>query len=176
MVGTSRMLHLYSNTLGAPGPVGSMGDYLSRIREAIASGELSAEIVEHPETDGAKSEDAAKAAGVPVESILKALLLMPEKEGGTVVVAILLGNSKLDFKKKLPTHKMAKLADLQEKLGAGIGEIPPVFLPLPVLVDKKVMEKGLVVGSAGTKFAGLKLAPAQILKHNRIARIADISA
>jgi prolyl-tRNA editing enzyme YbaK/EbsC (Cys-tRNA(Pro) deacylase) len=150
-------------------------DYLSKIKDAISSGDLKAELIEHPEIDGAKSEEAAKATGVPVESILKALLLVPEKKEGTAVVAILLGDSKIDFKRKIPTHKMASLDQLKEKLGAGIGEVPPVFLPVPVLIDKKVMEKEIVVGSAGSRFAGIKLAPSEILRNNRPAKVVELS-
>lgn len=151
-----------------------MTGYLQRIKAAISSSELAAELIEHPEIDGAKSGDAAKAAGVPADCVLKAMLLVPEREGAAIV-AILLGTSRIDFK-KLPGHRLARPEELKEILGAGIGEVPPVFLPLPVLVDKKVMEKEIVVGSAGSRFAGLKLAPAEMLKGNKTARIAEISA
>jgi prolyl-tRNA editing enzyme YbaK/EbsC (Cys-tRNA(Pro) deacylase) len=153
------------------GPV----DYISKIKSEIASGGLKAELIEHPEIDGAKSEEAAKATGVPVDCVLKALLLVPEKEGaGVPVVAVLLGNSKINFK-KLPSHRMAKLDELQKILGAGIGEVPPVFLPLPVLIDKKVLEKAIVVGSAGSRFAGVRMVPSEMLKHNKPVKVADIS-
>jgi|GEM_PF-6965925 len=154
----------------------SKTDYFSLISSEISAGRLSGEIIHHPETDGAKSEDAAKALGTSPDSILKSLLLVPEKkEGGVPIVAILLGNSKLNLK-TFPNHRLARREELPEILGAGIGEIPPVLLPVPVVVDEGVFQRGFVFGSAGTKFSGLKIAPEEILKANKTAKRAKISA
>ncbi|MFH0962318.1 MAG: YbaK/EbsC family protein [archaeon] len=149
-------------------------DYLSKIRAETSGGTLRAELVEHPEIDGTKSEAAAKALGIPLGEILKCLLLVPER-GGVPIVAILLGPDRLDLKKKFPNHRLARLEELKGVLGVGPGEVPPVFLPVPVVIDGKVLKKELVAGSAGTKFAGIKLKPEEILKGNKIAKVAEIS-
>lgn len=149
--------------------------YFSEIENALSNGTLKGEIIRHPETDGAKSEDAAKALGTSPDSILKSLLLVPEKkEGGVPIVAILLGNSKLNLK-TFPSHRLARREDLPGILGAGIGEIPPVLLPVPVIVDEAVFGKDFVFGSAGTRFSALKILPGEILKANKTAKRAKIS-
>jgi prolyl-tRNA editing enzyme YbaK/EbsC (Cys-tRNA(Pro) deacylase) len=150
-----------------------MENYLEKITLAISSGDLKGEIVNHPDVDATKSEDAARAAGLPLDCILKALLLVPEKEGAAIV-AIISGNSKLDMK-KFPKHRFARPGEVEKILGTEFGGIPPVFLPVPVILDKAVSEKALVAGSAGSKFAGIRLAPSEILRNNKTAKVVEIS-
>lgn len=151
-------------------------DYFSKVKEAVLSGQIEGKIVEHPEIDGSKSEDAARAIGMGADSILKSLLLVPDgNREGVPIVAILRGADKIDLKGKFPNHRMARIEELEKILGTGIGQVPPVLLPVPVIIDEKVFSKETVAGSAGTKFAGLLLTPEEIKKGNRLVRVAKIS-
>ncbi|TFG26133.1 MAG: YbaK/EbsC family protein [Promethearchaeota archaeon] len=132
---------------------------------------IEGEIIKHPETDGTHSEVIAKALNIPLDHIIKCLILRSKR--GKLVSAIILGNQSLDFKKLEEISHMKKfsLASkklVQEKIGFPIGGVPPIAAidKIPIFVDEKVMSKNFIIGSAGTPFHGLKLIPSIFKKFN----------
>jgi Cys-tRNA(Pro) deacylase len=127
------------------------------------------EVIEHPDVNGTHSEVIAEALDVPLENIIKCLILRSKK--GDHLSAIILGNQRLDLKKLEMISQMKKFSLASEKLvrestGYPIGGVPPVAVinRMPVFVDKEVLKKQFVIGSAGTPYHGLKIDP-KILKN-----------
>ena len=56
--------------------------------------------------------------------------------------------------------------DMEKYFGRKPGAVDALTIPsaIPLFADKKLFEKELVVGSAGSPYAGLKLNPKEILK------------
>ena len=135
------------------------------------------EIINHPEVDGTHSDDIANALNIPIDNIIKCLILKSKKK--YLVAAIILGNQRLSFKKleKISGYKKFSFASeelIKRSTGFQIGGIPPIAVHnvMPVFVDSTVLLKSFVIGSAGTPFAGLKIAPKIFNKLNYI--IGDI--
>ena len=90
-----------------------------------------------------------------------------------------MGKDKVDIKKleKFGMKKphLANKEELKKLLDAEPGGVPPIALPdnIRKLLDKHVMEKDFVIGSAGSEFSGLKIHPKDILKYSK-AEVVDI--
>ena len=146
------------------------------LREFIQKNNIKVEIIEH-KTSGLRSEDASAALGIDISHIIKTLLFIGRSENAVVVC---LGNDRIDMKKleKLGIKKprLAKEDELKEILDTTPGGTPPIGLPdsITKFIDKKVLEKYFVVGSAGSEFAGLKINPKDILKVSNY-RVVDIT-
>ena len=126
---------------------------------------INGEIIEHPDFDGTHSEVIAKALKIPLDNIIKCLILKSKSE--QLIAAIILGNQRLDIKKleKISNMKKLSLASdrlIKENIGYTIGGVPPIAVinKIPIFIDENVMNKEFVVGSAGTPFHGLKIVPA----------------
>ena len=142
---------------------------ISHTKTLMEKLDIKAEILSHPHMDGTHSEDVMKALDIPLNSIIKCLILKSKR--GNLVSAIILGNQKLDFKKleEISGEKKFSLASpevVKEVTSFDVGGVPPiaVFGLMPIFIDSKVMDQEFVVGSAGTKFHGLKLSPKELLK------------
>jgi len=131
------------------------------------------EIINHPEVDGTHSDDIANALNIPIDNIIKCLILKSKKKN--LVAAIILGNQRLSMEKleKISGYKKFSFASrelIERSIGYQIGGVPPiaVYKIMPVFVDSAVFLKSFVIGSAGTPFAGLKIAPKIFNKLNYI--------
>lgn len=136
------------------------------------------EIIEHLDTNGTRSEVIAKALDVPLENIIKCLIL--KSKDGSLAAAVILGNQKLDVKKVESILRKKKLSlaspeSVQKATGYSIGGVPPfaVINRFPLCVDSEVLKKSYVIGSAGTPYYGLKFDPTIFKRFN--VRIDDIS-
>jgi len=138
---------------------------------------IKGEIIEHPNIDGTHSEVIAEALNLPIDNIIKCLILKSKK--GNLIAAIILGNQRLDLKKIEEISQMKKFTFASEKIikestGYSIGGVPPVAVinKMPVFVDKNVIKKEFILGSAGTPYHGLKIDPKILKKFNIV--FADI--
>ena len=138
---------------------------------------IKGEIIDHLDTNGTQSEDVAEALNIPLEQVVKCLILKSKK--GFIVAAIILGNQKLDMKKiEFATGKkkfsLASPKTVFETTGYQIGGIPPFAVVdyLPVLIDASVLKKEYVIGSAGTPYHGLKFDPKSLEQFD--VKITDI--
>jgi Cys-tRNA(Pro) deacylase len=151
---------------------------LEEVKQFIKKRGLDVEIIEHDES-GLTSKQAAEATGVDIEQIIKTLLFMDKKHRPVIVICQ--GHKRVDMDKvmkfvELKKPRLARTEEIKELLGTEPGGTPPICLPgdIPVLVDKGVTKQEFVVGSAGTKFTGLKLKPYDIVKFSG-GKIVDIT-
>ncbi|MBD3155184.1 MAG: hypothetical protein GF368_00830 [Candidatus Aenigmarchaeota archaeon] len=151
---------------------------LEEVKQFIGKNNIQAEIIEH-EDSGLTSEQAAEATGANIEQIIKTLLFMDKKHQPVIVICQ--GNKRVDMGKvmkfvQLKKPRLARPEEIKELLGTEPGGTPPICLPddIPVLVDKGVTKQEFVIGSAGTKFTGLKLKPYDIVKFTG-AKIVDVT-
>ena len=138
---------------------------------------IKGEIIEHPDVNGTHSEVIAEALNIPLDHIIKCMILKSKR--GNIIAAIILGDQRLDMKKIEQISHMKKFSLASEKVvkestGYPIGGVPPIAVinKMPVFVDKKVIKKEFVLGSAGTPYHGLKVDPKIFKKFNLI--FADI--
>jgi len=152
-------------------------DKVKEVKKFILENDIKTTIIEH-ERSGLTSEDAAKATGVPIENIIKTLLFMDKKQQPAVVLC--LGNDRVDSKKLsafgLKKPRLAKPEELKKTLETKPGETPPICLPknVPKFIDKEVMKREIVLGSAGSEFVGIKISPKDIVKFSNV-KIVDIT-
>ncbi len=138
---------------------------------------IKGEIIEHPDVNGTHSEVIAEALNIPLDHIIKCMILKSKR--GNIIAAIILGDQRLDMKKIEQISHMKKFSLASEKVvkestGYPIGGVSPIAVinKMPVFVDKKVIKKEFVLGSAGTPYHGLKVDPKIFKKFNLI--FADI--
>lgn len=138
---------------------------------------IKGEIIEHPDVNGTHSEVIAEALNIPLDHIIKCMILKSKR--GNIIAAIILGDQRLDMKKIEQISHMKKFSLASEKVvkestGYPIGGVPPIAVinKMLVFVDKKVIKKEFVLGSAGTPYHGLKVDPKIFKKFNLI--FADI--
>ncbi len=109
------------------------------------------------------SEDAARERGVRLSQIVKTMLLIDENGG--IVMAILPGDKRLDFKK---LKKLTEVKDLRfvnreivkKRFGFVAGAIAPIaklLKGMPTFVDPAVFLEKMVDISSGDPRAGLEL-------------------
>ena len=156
-----------------------MKEYLiEKTKKILEDLNVEGEIIDHSEHDGTHSEDVAHILDIPLDNIIKCLILKSKSKN--LIAAIILGNQKLDIKKieAISGEKKVSLASreiVEHTTGYSIGGLPPhaVINRLPVFIDLTVMNKAYVVGSAGTAFYGLKFDPNSLRKFD--VKISDIS-
>jgi prolyl-tRNA editing enzyme YbaK/EbsC (Cys-tRNA(Pro) deacylase) len=147
--------------------------------ELIKAKNLRAEIIWHLDKTGETTADALRVHKIPSENLLKCLLLIDKQHRPLIVM--ITGDKRIDFAKLemlsgLSKLRLARKEEMDEILGKEQGEVAPIGLPeiIPVFIDEKVMSQEFVMGSAGSKFAGLKIIPMDILKCTN-ARTEDVS-
>jgi len=143
-------------------------DGFARVKAMLAAMHVEGEIIEHPSIDGSHSEDAARALGVDIGSVIKCLILVSRK--GEPVAAIIGGDRRLDVKQLEAASGLKKLsmasAEVIKRLtGFMAGGVPPLAVAgkMPAFVDAALLEKPVVIGSAGSPRAGLKLVPSALV-------------
>ncbi len=143
------------------------------VKKLISEGKVSAKVVEH-KASGKTSEMAANVMNIPLDMIAKTIIFVKE---GRFVAVMTLGNLRVNIK-LIPDFRGAKLAsadELRALLGKEPGEVCPLEIPkeVPFFIDEKVAEKDVVMSSAGTKYAGLRISPKELLRitHARVIKV-----
>jgi len=147
--------------------------------ELIKAKNLRAEIIWHLDKTGETTVDALRVHKIPAKNLLKCLLLIDKQHKPLII--LITGDKRIDFIKLerlsgLSKLRLARKEEMNNMLEREPGEVAPIGLPeaIPVFIDKKVLNQEFVIGSAGSKFAGLKINPEDILKCTN-ARIEDVS-
>lgn len=124
---------------------------------------------------------AAAALGVAERQIVKTIVFEGKKGSGTVAVAIVTGDRRVDRSKvaavlALPVLKLASPHTVSAVIGYEVGGVPPVAHAeeVPVVVDRRVLELGAVYGGGGDDFHMLEIAPQDIVRLTK-AVIADVT-
>lgn len=150
-----------------------MGSDEERVREVeafIAEYGLDAEVIWHRGRSILSTEDAVEVHGVAPGNILKCLILKDRK--GTVVAVMAPGDVRIDTKRLERLAGLKKLSfmhrgELKAVLGVEPGGVDPLTLPRlvnTVFVERRLLEKDFVIGSAGSRHCGLRIRPGEILK------------
>lgn len=124
-------------------------DYAANIElaEAIAVGERQAPTatMELVDTPNAKTiAELVEQFGLPIEKTVKTLIVKGATEEQPLVALIIRGDHELNEVKaqKLPQVadplEFADEAEIKAKIGAGVGSLGPVNLPIPMIVDRSV--------------------------------------
>ncbi|MEM4035750.1 MAG: YbaK/EbsC family protein [Fervidicoccaceae archaeon] len=134
------------------------------------------------ETEGSVRtvEQASKRTGVEVGSIIKTLLFVGQKG---VYAVVLPGDrrasiEKLELLLGEKGLRLARPSEVRELTGYEAGGLPPFCLgdKVSVLLDFRVLERGLVVGGGGSTRRLVEVPSKAILELNRGARVVDASS
>lgn len=113
-----------------------------RLKEYIIENGLNAEVISL-ETSTKTVDESVKALGCEAEEIIKSIIVVTNKNEFFLV--ILQGNRKIKTKKvkKLLNVKDVKLASpeqVEKETGYKVGDVPPISITLPVILDELVLE------------------------------------
>jgi len=115
-------------------------------------------------------------AKINPKEICKTLIIM-DQENNTHAI-LLIGNNRADFVKirkrlKCSELRLATPEEIKRETGFEIGAVCPLFLNLPMLVDKRVFSRKKVNFGSGDHLFGIEINPRDILKCTR-GKIGDI--
>lgn len=148
-----------------------------KVAETLRALGVETEVVEFPQ--GTRTaQDAAAAIGTTVGQIVKSLLFLAD---GKPVLALVSGSNRLDVQKlgRLLGAEHVERADadtVRAITGYAIGGVPPVGhgRPLPVFLDRDLLQYDVVYAAAGTPQAVFAIAPTRLLEITG-AQVADLA-
>jgi len=110
------------------------------------------------------------------KEVCKTLILKDQENNSYAVVA--LGNDRINFSKARKRFNCSKLRlatpdEVKKEIGLEIGSVCPLFLDLPMLVDRKVFSRRNINFGSGDHLFGIEISPKDILKCTN-AKITDI--
>jgi len=143
---------------------------IESIQKMIREGRLSAELIWHRDKAVLSVDDAVQVHHVGPENIMKCLCFIDKK--GRIAGVIASSEVKIDMKKLQDTTGLRKprlmLSDeLKAKFNKEPGEIDPLTLAEKVdllFIDNALLSKGFLIGSAGSKYCGLRITPEELLR------------
>ena len=149
-----------------------------RLQQFIDKNGLDAKIIEF-DTPTLTVDQAIKALKCQPDDIIKSMVIVTGTNDFYLV--LLQGNRKLKTKKlkKLLSTKDIKLASPQqvkEVTEYKVGDVPPISIELPVIIDELVIEKGGKVYGGGGETAKLMQISIQELLDCTHPLIADVSS
>ena len=117
------------------------------LAEAVAIGERQAPTAEMELVDTPKAKTIAELVeqfNLPIEKTVKTLIVKGATEEQPLVALIIRGDHELN---EVKAQKLAQVADplefadeadIKAKIGAGVGSLGPVNLPIPMIIDRSV--------------------------------------
>ena len=101
------------------------------------------------------------------KEICKTLILRNQENNSYAVVS--LGNDRVDFEKVRKRFDSSKLRlatpdEIKQETGLEIGAVCPLFLDLPMLIDRRVFSRKKVNFGSGDHLFGIEINPRDILK------------
>ena len=124
-------------------------DYAANIElaEAIAVGERQAPTAEMTLVDTPNAKTIAELVeqfNLPIEKTVKTLIVKGASEEQPLVALVIRGDHELNEIKAVKCEEVAEPfefadeAEIKAKIGAGVGSLGPVNMPIPVIVDRSV--------------------------------------
>ncbi|AUI67010.1 MULTISPECIES: proline--tRNA ligase [Glaesserella] len=124
-------------------------DYAANIElaEAIAVGERQAPTAEMVLVDTPNAKTIAELVeqfNLPIEKTVKTLIVKGSSEEQPLVALVIRGDHELNEIKAVKCEEVAEPfafadeAEIKAKIGAGVGSLGPVNMPIPVIVDRSV--------------------------------------
>jgi len=150
---------------------------IRRTEEIIKENKIDAEVIRHPDVPIVSIDVHLKHYNCTPEQVMKGLVFTSK---GKFAVVIASGEVKIDMKKlkQVSGLKKPRMANAEELAQFGLekGAIGPTTVPkeIPAFIEKKLLEKEEVVGSAGSPTAGLRIKTEDILKVIN-AKVVDLS-
>lgn len=128
-------------------------DYAANIElaEAIAVGERQAPTAEMTLVDTPNAKTIAELVeqfNLPIEKTVKTLIVKGASEEQPLVALVIRGDHELNEIKAVKCEEVAEPfefadeAEIKAKIGAGIGSLGPVNMPIPVIIDRSVALMG----------------------------------
>lgn len=105
---------------------------------------------------------AAKELGVDERQIIKTLVVITPQGPA---LAILDGRSRLDLAKLGEGSRLASPREVRRYTGYGVGEVPPVGIPIRTYMDERVLEWDKVYGGGGSLRRLVELDPKAIVEY-----------
>ena len=138
------------------------------------------EVIWHRDRPVLSLEDAVGVHGVPPGNVLKCLLL--KGRGDTVVAVMAPGDMRVNANRLEQLTGVKKLSfmpagEMKYRLGLEPGSVDPLVLPEVadvVVADESLLGRGFVVGSAGSRFCGLRIKLEDLVRAVRGARVLDL--
>ncbi len=137
------------------------------------------EILWHRESDGRTSIEAARAWGTTPDKVIKSLILLDRR--GEALMVLVQGDKRLDLKRtELVANRsglrLARTHEVLQLTGYDVGGIPPIALgrKMQVVVDEGVTGLDWAFGSAGSRYAGLKIRPMDLVRLNN-AEVGEVA-
>lgn len=142
---------------------------VARTKALVIRFSVEAEFVPH-DASGKTTSDAVNALGVPENNVIKCLILN-KKNTDVYFGCVLNGANRLDVKSvqafvQMGGLRFAKPEQIYNLTGHNVGGVPCVALHVckETIIDSNVLSEEYVIGSGGTEFMGLKMAPSELLK------------
>lgn len=147
-----------------------------RLQQFINENGLTAKIITL-DSSTSTVEESVKALGCKPEEIIKSIVVVSNTNEFFLI--ILQGNRKIRTKKlkKLLKVKDVRLASPKQVLQATdykVGDVPPISVELPVILDKNVLEQKMLYAGGGAPSKNLHLPVDELLDCTH-PLIADIS-
>lgn len=145
----------------------------NNLNDIIESRDIRAKIHEFEEAvETVKA--AADVLEVETKRIIKSLVFIIDGEPFLVIGK---GTKKIDTDKIKDFKKCEEIViaspnEVKELTGYAIGEVPPIGVDLPKIIDRDIMEMEKVYGGGGTKNKLLEIDPSDLVKEN--TQITDI--
>jgi len=153
---------------------------IESIQKMIRDGLLGAELVWHRDKAVLSVDDAVQVHHIGPENIMKCLCFIDKK--GRVAGVIASSEVKINMKKLeeaagLRKPRLTLPEELKIRFNKEPGEIDPLTLAEKVdllFIDSSLLSKEFLIGSAGSKYCGLRIAPEELLRVTK-ARVEVLS-
>lgn len=148
-----------------------MKEKVKKLKRFLERSILDGEIIEMP-GEVSSADQAAKKLDTQPENIVKSLVFMVGDEPFIVVVP---GNSRVSEEKLADALgveeeqvSIASPEQVEEETGYKVGEVPPVSVNLPKVVDTDVVGDKVVYGGGGSRHHLLKIDPRYLVDEETI--------
>ena len=126
---------------------------------------------------GITAQDVARLTGSKLDEICKTVVLMDDT--GNMFAAFLQSDKRVDLEKVRSVFgcgllRLAKAKELKERLNLSPGEVCPITVPLPLVVDKPMLEKDVINFGSGDVNYGIEMTTQDVLASTK-AKISNIS-
>jgi len=150
------------------------------MQRLIEEGRLKAELIWHRDRAVLSVDDGVEVHHTGLEKIMKCLCFIDKK--GRIAGVIASSEVKIDMKKldqvaRLRKPRLMLPNELKTRFNKEPGEIDPLTLAEKVeslFIDRSVLNKEFLIGSAGSKYCGLKITPEELLRVTK-ARVEALS-
>ena len=140
------------------------GGKIGKLKEYVSERDLEAKLHE-TSIEVMTVEDAAEALDVETEDIIKSLVFFIDSKAHLVIG---LGKDPIDeerLKDVLDAEevRIASPEEVKEITGYSIGEVPPISIGLPKVIERRVIDKDIVYGGGGSIRHLLEIDPSELV-------------